>query len=104
MSNMRIFQKIFFCEDSGDTNQRGDTPLMQAIINGHLDIAKNLISTLPVEQLGIQNYYGTNALMFAAAHGHKEIAESLISRMTSEQLQAKNRLGQTAAQIALLFK
>lgn len=76
----------------GGSDERGNTALMYAAREGHLEIAELL---LPQEGRKV-NPHGNTALMIAAQHGRTRLVELLIPR----EAQMQNRAGKTALMYA----
>lgn len=74
-------------------NPAGDTALMLAALNGHLDTVRALVDAgAPVED------EGWNPLLYAAFNGHNEIVQELLARGAKVDAQAPN--GATALMLA----
>ena len=59
-------------------DEDGNTAMIYAAINGHIDIVELLISK--GGKLDIQNDHGSTAMIVAAGNGHIDIVELLISK------------------------
>jgi hypothetical protein len=80
-------------------DQTGQTPLMKAAANGHLDVVKALENRAEPNRRDRQ---GKTALMLAAAAGNAAMVEHLASlnQLTTEQIQAADKEGKTAVDLA----
>ncbi len=75
------------------------TLLHWAVINGHTEIAEQLIRRDPPinpETLNWRDQFGNTALIRAAKRGHTEIAKALIDKMSPEKIALQNQFGNTA--------
>jgi uncharacterized protein len=79
-----------------DSNQPGWTPLMYAAANGHINIARLLISYGALVNATADNGY--TALMMAAREGHADLVSLLLSHGANPGLKAAS--GATAMSIA----
>jgi ankyrin repeat protein len=73
-------------------NTKGNTALMLAALNGHINVVKILISKQA--NINLQNKQGNTALMLAAQSGHANIIELLL--VHGATINAINNAGETA--------
>lgn len=80
--------------EGADINGRkyAKTALMEASINGHLDIVKILLNS--GADINLEDWDGRTALMFPALNGHKDIVIELINK--GADLNKKDNDGETA--------
>ena len=80
-------------------DQTGQTPLMKAAANGHLDVVQALESRADVNRRDRQ---GKTALMLAAANGDAQMVEHLanLAQLTTEQIRAVDKEGKSALALA----
>lgn len=70
------------------TDEHGQTALMLAADQGHIDTVKVLLQHRPL--LDLQNKLGATALMFASFNGHLEVVTELLKAGASVNAKAKN--------------
>jgi len=91
----------YFKDNVDDINQKdttkdsiGDTGLIYASKNGHLEIVKLLF--IKDADINIKNNFGKTALMYASSRGHLEIVEFLIEKGAVINQKNSNTKGKTA--------
>jgi len=77
----------------------GNTGLMIAAREGHLEIVKHLMKEYPDIDVNINNKFGYNALMFAAQNGHLDII-SLLLENDKVDIEMTNKAGRKAEHCA----
>lgn len=84
------------------TDALGQTALMKAAANGHLDCVKGLVVGFYSGDPNRQDRQGRSALMLAAAAGHAAVVEFLsqMPKLTLEELRRPDNGDKTATQLA----
>jgi ankyrin repeat protein len=80
-------------------DQTGQTPIMKAAANGHLDVVKALANRADPTRRDRQ---GKTALMLAATSGQTAVVEQLaaLPQLTTDQIQATDKDGKSALDLA----
>jgi uncharacterized protein len=73
------------------TDRHGNTPLMLAARDGHLDAVRVLIER--GANLNVTAKYGLSALMLAIVRGHAEVAQTLINAGADLGIRGRGAIG-----------
>lgn len=80
-------------------NKSGDNSLMLSLSNGHVSIAKEIMSAQGVK-FGAKNNQGVSALHIAASKGFIDIVRALVSK-TTVNVNGRTKRGESSLQLAI---
>ncbi len=88
--------------DFNAQDEDGDTPLMLACLEGHVEIVSLLLKHGPQSQLNLRDHEQETALFLAAGQGHLDVIKIILDcNLSPEQLNAQCDIGMTPLIISI---